>query len=289
MAATYSCATGLCNIWENDADSGARSEPIDERSHDVTQTDVTHALLTSDFYSFQDLLTPGRERARHGDPGVPGDRGPADRRRLLGPRRVPRAPHPARSASSGCSGRCGRRRSGSRTARVYRGWVALELSRVDAGFSTFIGVQNGLTMGAIGVGGSPEQRAELLPPMSRGELVGALRPHRAAVRLRHRARPAHHRAPHRRHLGAQRRQALDRQRHVRGPHGHLGAGHRRRPGEGLHRPPRHPRVHRHQDRAQAGAAVRAERRHPARRGRGRPRPTGCRTSTRSATSPPCSA
>ena len=49
---------------------------------------------------------------------------------------------------------------------VYRGWVALELARVDPGFATFVGVQNGLTMGAIGVGGSLEQRAEWLPPMA---------------------------------------------------------------------------------------------------------------------------
>jgi glutaryl-CoA dehydrogenase len=34
-------------------------------------------------------------------------------------------------------------------------------------------VQNGLAMGAIGVAGSPEQRAEWLPPMARGEVLGA--------------------------------------------------------------------------------------------------------------------
>ena len=170
---------------------------------------------------------------------------------------------------------------------LYRGWVALELARVDPGFATFVGVQNGLTMGAIGVGGSPEQRAEWLPPMATRRGHRRLRAHRAAVRLRHRPRPAHDRAPHGRHLGAQRRQALDRERHVRGRRRHLGARHRRRPGQGLPRPPRHPRVHRDEDRAQAGAAHRAERRHPARR-RGRAtRRTGCRTSTRSRTSRSC--
>jgi glutaryl-CoA dehydrogenase len=55
----------------------------------------------------------------------------------------------------------------------YRGWVALELARVDPSISTFIGVQSGLAMGAIGVTGSAEQRAQWLPPMARGELVGA--------------------------------------------------------------------------------------------------------------------
>src|SRR3712207_4130150 len=39
---------------------------------------------------------------------------------------------------------------------VYRGWVALEMSRVDASVSTFIGLQNGLVAGTIGVTGSPE-------------------------------------------------------------------------------------------------------------------------------------
>ncbi|WBU37790.1 acyl-CoA dehydrogenase family protein [Homoserinibacter sp. YIM 151385] len=56
---------------------------------------------------------------------------------------------------------------------LYRGWVALELARVDASIATYVGVQNGLAMGAIGVAGSPEQRAEWLPPMARGEVLGA--------------------------------------------------------------------------------------------------------------------
>jgi glutaryl-CoA dehydrogenase len=56
---------------------------------------------------------------------------------------------------------------------VYRGWLALELARVDAGVATFVGVTSGLAMGAIGVGGSPEQRAEWLPRLATGEIVGA--------------------------------------------------------------------------------------------------------------------
>jgi glutaryl-CoA dehydrogenase len=55
----------------------------------------------------------------------------------------------------------------------YRGWAALESGRVDAGVSTFIGVQSGLAMGSIGVAGSPEQRAEWLPKLATGELVAA--------------------------------------------------------------------------------------------------------------------
>jgi glutaryl-CoA dehydrogenase len=56
---------------------------------------------------------------------------------------------------------------------VFRGWVAVELGRIDASVSTYIGVQNGLAMGAIAACGSPEQRTEWLPKLNSGELVGA--------------------------------------------------------------------------------------------------------------------
>lgn len=56
---------------------------------------------------------------------------------------------------------------------VFRGWVALELGRIDAGVATYVGVQNGLVMGAIGVTGSPEQRAEWLPKLASGKVIGA--------------------------------------------------------------------------------------------------------------------
>jgi glutaryl-CoA dehydrogenase len=56
---------------------------------------------------------------------------------------------------------------------VFRGWVALELARVDASVSTYVGVQNGLALGAIGVCGSDEQRAEWLPKLASGEVIGA--------------------------------------------------------------------------------------------------------------------
>src|SRR4051812_16520463 len=55
---------------------------------------------------------------------------------------------------------------------IFRGWVALELGRVDASLATLVGMQNGLVMGAIGVGGSEEQRAEWLPKFASGELLG---------------------------------------------------------------------------------------------------------------------
>lgn len=56
---------------------------------------------------------------------------------------------------------------------VYRGWMALELARVDASVATLVGMQNGLVMGAIAQGGSDEQRAEWLPRFASGELLGA--------------------------------------------------------------------------------------------------------------------
>jgi glutaryl-CoA dehydrogenase len=56
---------------------------------------------------------------------------------------------------------------------VFRGWVALELARIDASVSTYVGVQNGLALGAIGVCGSEAQRAEWLPKLASGEVLGA--------------------------------------------------------------------------------------------------------------------
>jgi glutaryl-CoA dehydrogenase len=55
---------------------------------------------------------------------------------------------------------------------VFRGWVALELARIDASVATLVGMQNGLVMGAVGVAGSPEQRAEWLPKFASGEWLG---------------------------------------------------------------------------------------------------------------------
>jgi glutaryl-CoA dehydrogenase len=56
---------------------------------------------------------------------------------------------------------------------VFRGWVALELARVDASLATLVGMQNGLVMGSIAVAGSKQQREEWLPRLASGELLGA--------------------------------------------------------------------------------------------------------------------
>ncbi len=56
---------------------------------------------------------------------------------------------------------------------VFRGFVAYELARVDASVATFVGVQNGLTCGSISVCGSAEQRAEWLPRLASGDVIGS--------------------------------------------------------------------------------------------------------------------
>jgi glutaryl-CoA dehydrogenase len=56
---------------------------------------------------------------------------------------------------------------------MYRGWVGLEMARVDASMTTAVGVHSGLAMGALAIGGSPEQRKEWLPRMATGEVLGA--------------------------------------------------------------------------------------------------------------------
>jgi alkylation response protein AidB-like acyl-CoA dehydrogenase len=52
------------------------------------------------------------------------------------------------------------------------GFVAMELSRVDASISTFWGVHSGLAMGSIYLDGSEEQKQKWLPPMARWEKIG---------------------------------------------------------------------------------------------------------------------
>lgn len=56
---------------------------------------------------------------------------------------------------------------------VFRGFVAMELARVDPSIATFVGVQNGLVNGTLSLTASPEQRAEWIPRIASGEVVGA--------------------------------------------------------------------------------------------------------------------
>jgi glutaryl-CoA dehydrogenase len=56
---------------------------------------------------------------------------------------------------------------------VFRGFVALELARVDSSVATYVGVQNGLAAGSLSACGSTEQREEWLPRLASGETIGA--------------------------------------------------------------------------------------------------------------------
>lgn len=56
---------------------------------------------------------------------------------------------------------------------VYRGFSILELARVSAGITTFVGVSSGLCMGAIQMLGSTEQKERWLGPLARAEKAGA--------------------------------------------------------------------------------------------------------------------
>jgi glutaryl-CoA dehydrogenase len=57
--------------------------------------------------------------------------------------------------------------------RLLSGFVSLEISRIDASFSSFYGVHSGLAMGSIYYCGSDEQRERWLPAMRRLEKIGA--------------------------------------------------------------------------------------------------------------------
>jgi glutaryl-CoA dehydrogenase len=56
---------------------------------------------------------------------------------------------------------------------LFRGWLSYELTRADASTATMSGVHCGLAMTSIALGGSDAQRAEWLPRMARGEVIGA--------------------------------------------------------------------------------------------------------------------
>ena len=56
---------------------------------------------------------------------------------------------------------------------VFRGFVALELARVDASVATFVGMQHGLVAGSIALTGSKEQRDPWLPKLASGKAIGA--------------------------------------------------------------------------------------------------------------------
>ncbi|AMM22379.1 acyl-CoA dehydrogenase [Frondihabitans sp. PAMC 28766] len=138
----------------------------------MTLTTPTISYLSSDFYFAQDALTARENESIH------------ELRSFLEAEVAPiaddyweRAEFPMHLikplADIGAYGALWEESRQFENSAKYRGWAALESGRVDASVSTFIGVTSGLAMGSIGVGGSPEQRAEWLPKLATGELVGA--------------------------------------------------------------------------------------------------------------------
>lgn len=59
------------------------------------------------------------------------------------------------------------------SSNVLEGILAMEMARVDTSFSTFFGVQSGLSMGSIYLLGSEAQKQEYLPLMRDFKLLGA--------------------------------------------------------------------------------------------------------------------
>jgi glutaryl-CoA dehydrogenase len=128
--------------------------------------------LASDFYGFENLLTD-REKAFLADLRVALE---TELKPIVNenwekaefPRKIVDVLHGAGVIGLGFP-----QTAAFENSAVFRGWVALELARVDASVSTYVGVQNGLALGAIGVCGSDEQRAEWLPKLTSGEVLGA--------------------------------------------------------------------------------------------------------------------
>ena len=250
---------------------------------------MTFEPLASDFYAYESLLTDPREGGAREPARLARGRGQADRRRLLGPRRVPDAGREAASPSSAPSRTRGTRRGRSRTRRCSAASSRSSSPASTRRVATFVGVQNGLATGSISVCGSHEQRDEWIPKLASGEVLGAfgltepLSGSDSAQGLRTTAKRDGD------YVGAQRRQALDRQRHVLGHHDHLGEGRRGRPGQGLHRADRRrPATRRRRSSARSACA-------PCRTPTSRsttsscPSRSACRTRTRSATRRACCA
>ncbi|MCU1635163.1 MAG: acyl-CoA dehydrogenase [Cryobacterium sp.] len=133
---------------------------------------MTFTPLDSDFYGYENLLSD-REKAALADLRAYLE---ADVRPIVN-EYWERAEFPSQIikplAELGAFSFAWEETSPFENSAVFRGFVALELARVDASVATFVGVQNGLAMGSIAATGSAEQRAEWLPRLASGEIVGA--------------------------------------------------------------------------------------------------------------------
>ncbi|MBO0607595.1 acyl-CoA dehydrogenase family protein [Myceligenerans salitolerans] len=139
----------------------------------VTQeADHGSPLLDADFYAFQSLLTPREQET------VLAVREFMEREvRPIADDYWDRAECPVHLfkpfAELGTLGSAWEETTTFSGSAVFRGWVGMELARVDSSFCTFIGVSSGLAMSSIGMGGSSEQRAQWLPDMASGDVIGA--------------------------------------------------------------------------------------------------------------------
>jgi glutaryl-CoA dehydrogenase len=138
----------------------------------VTHGDEPAETLAADFYGYQELLTDTEQRAlgrvREFLETAVRPRANEFWERGESPRHlVPRL------AELGLFGDAFDETRLFENSCVYRGWVAMEISRVDPSTATFIGVHSGLTMTSVDVGGSAEQRAYWMPRMASGEILGA--------------------------------------------------------------------------------------------------------------------
>jgi glutaryl-CoA dehydrogenase len=133
---------------------------------------TTFELLDADFYGFESRLTPAEKELLVGVRAFLEEqvRPIADEywERAEFPRQLIPGIH-----ATGVIGLSWPETRTIENSSVFRGWVALEFGRVDASIATYVGVQNGLVMGTVGVAGSEEQRAEWLPKLASGEVIGA--------------------------------------------------------------------------------------------------------------------
>ena len=135
-------------------------------------TALDAALLEADFYGFQNLLTD-REQAALAEirAFLESEVRPfADDHWERG--ESPRHLWP-RFAELGLFGNGFEQTRRFENSALYRGWVAMEISRADPSTATFVGVHSGLAMTAIDVGGSDAQKAEWMPRLAAGEQIAA--------------------------------------------------------------------------------------------------------------------
>ena len=157
--ATRSAGTSA-TVPETGTDTGAE-----------TRNDAS-PVLDADFYGFQDLLTADEQQR------ILAVREFMEREvRPLADDYWERSECPVHLfkpfAELGTVGAAWSETAGFASSAVFRGWVGMELARVDSSFCTFIGVSSGLAMSSIGLGGSAQQREQWLPPMARGDVIGA--------------------------------------------------------------------------------------------------------------------